>query len=325
MRHKVLLLGAGFSKNWGGLLAKDVSGFLASDKRFRDPTGENEELRKRLFESAQYENVLEWYQHADADAAGRLEDAIVDVFLRQDDLMRANLGAVDLRRFSEFLRECLTASDCRLDIFTLNQDLLWERHLAAQLFRPPEAVSLPGFANDHWKVPASVKFKPEEMSLQIPTDQATFNFDGTEEVRYVKLHGSLNWVDPKGRPVIIAGGNKEGATGAHPLLTAYKAYFAKRLLSGRVDLLVIGYSFGDENINRRIIDSIDKDDLRIFVIDPMDSSEWYRRRQLTFLTSMLGSTFAYWPWPLTDVFPPNALGSTAFADHICEAFLSSEA
>lgn len=67
---------------------------------------------------------------------------------------------------------------------------------------------------------------------------------------YVKLHGSVNWVQSSvGQRVLVIGGQNAMSIGRYPLLTWYHAEFRKMLLRPSARLMVIGYSFSDSHIN----------------------------------------------------------------------------
>jgi hypothetical protein len=68
--------------------------------------------------------------------------------------------------------------------------------------------------------------------------------------------------------MLIVGGNKEHSITQRPVLNWYYKEFEDRLSRPSTYLMVIGYSFRDEHINRPIIKASKKGQLRIFIIDP---------------------------------------------------------
>jgi hypothetical protein len=83
-----------------------------------------------------------------------------------------------------------------------------------------------------------------------------------------KLHGSYNWfAEPNGERLLVMGGNKTGSIKAFPVLARYQELFQAALQQPNTKLMVIGYSFGDEHINKVIQDGVARG-LKIFVIDP---------------------------------------------------------
>jgi hypothetical protein len=85
---------------------------------------------------------------------------------------------------------------------------------------------------------------------------------------YVKLHGSVNWVESSiGQRVLIMGGRKAVSIGRYRILTWYHEEFRKMLLRPSARLMVIGYSFSDAHINDAIADGLNAG-LKLFVLDP---------------------------------------------------------
>jgi hypothetical protein len=64
------------------------------------------------------------------------------------------------------------------------------------------------------------------------------------------------------------GGRKEKEIEFHPILNWYMEQFERVLCGGGARLVVIGYGFRDEHINRIIIRAVRDCGLRIFVVDP---------------------------------------------------------
>jgi hypothetical protein len=98
-----------------------------------------------------------------------------------------------------------------------------------------------------------------------------------------KLHGSSNWVDDDGNPLLIIGGNKKNAIYKLPILEFYQEQFKKDLSSLHAKLMVIGYGFGfgfgDQHINE-LIQSSKESGLKIFNINP-DGVEQMRKQNPT--------------------------------------------
>jgi hypothetical protein len=69
---------------------------------------------------------------------------------------------------------------------------------------------------------------------------------------------------------MVLGGGKQIAIGRSVLLTAYHSLFDQVLRTGDVRLLVIGYGFQDDHINRIIATAAQSFDARIFLWDRQD-------------------------------------------------------
>src|SRR5712691_8503456 len=125
----ILLLGAGFSRNWGGWLADEAFEYLLGHPRIDD--GIRTVLwrfkDKGGFEAAledQRTQAVRFFSAAVVDPAQRLEDAIRGMF---DDMNKAFLAInFEFQNSIEYLvRTFLFRFDA---IFTLNQDVLMEQH-----------------------------------------------------------------------------------------------------------------------------------------------------------------------------------------------------
>jgi hypothetical protein len=124
--NAVLLTGAGFSHNWGGRLAREINTAVAMRLQHDAP------LADLLHRNPNFEEALTELQNEVATSARpgtaerlqKLETAIVDAFA----VMNRNLGAASFN-FSNDLKYSLPEFFVFFDaIFTLNQDLLLEKH-----------------------------------------------------------------------------------------------------------------------------------------------------------------------------------------------------
>jgi len=263
-----LLTGAGFSRNWGGWLASEAFEYLLG----RPEIAERKGLRQLLW-SAQskggFEDALADLQVATTRGDGLaaedlklLSDAVTAMF---DDM---NVG-YEARATWEFANDIACSVSKFLTrfeaVFTLNQDLLVERHYlenSPYLHRPDwwDGVAMPGIQagqasasiiGRRWHVLGEDRF---ELHNRIQP--------------YFKLHGSSNWSGPDGAATLIVGGNKSQAILGTPILKWYQAEFEKRLFSGSARLMVMGYGFRDGHINDLIIKAIRDHDLRMFNVSP---------------------------------------------------------
>lgn len=130
----ILLLGAGFSRNWGGLLATEVLGELLGGVQGRPA------LHRMLVERRSFEEVLGRVQtaarqggaEANADLAA-IETAVGAVFERMNRHF-ADLPDLDVFSRPNLAERSVHAFLARFDaIFTLNQDSLLECHYRPQL------------------------------------------------------------------------------------------------------------------------------------------------------------------------------------------------
>jgi hypothetical protein len=73
----------------------------------------------------------------------------------------------------------------------------------------------------------------------------------------------MNWQDPNGRHLLVMGGNKPTTVGRYPILMWYQEKFVEMLSRPNARLMVIGYGFGDDYINRLICEAWEKANMRI--------------------------------------------------------------
>ncbi|MDP1591680.1 MAG: SIR2 family protein, partial [Prosthecobacter sp.] len=85
---------------------------------------------------------------------------------------------------------------------------------------------------------------------------------------YFKLHGSSNWRLETDDTVMIMGSAKVEAIPRFPILQWYHDEFRARLNQPRTKLMVVGYSFQDEHINKVIYDAYRANGLQTYIFDP---------------------------------------------------------
>jgi hypothetical protein len=257
MTH-ILLLGAGFSRNWGAPLANEITGSLLGELH-DDP-----ELVKRL-RSGPFEDAFAAFQRPRGDDEAskrlrRLQTSVTGLFAR----MNAALAAMPFE-FNNTVANSIKAFLERFDaIFTLNQDLLLEIHYQPTLVSTRwSGVTIPGM---------QPSYEAAHSGLSDPT-KLTWRPQGDTTVRgkiqpYYKLHGSSNWLDATGEPVLIMGSAKSGAIDRFPVLKFYHDTFQTLLRKPNTKLMVIGYSFQDEHINKVICEASARQGLGTFLVDP---------------------------------------------------------
>ena len=275
----ILLIGAGFSRNWGGYLANDFFDKLIGAKEL------DENCRKLLWQYKEegFEKSLSVLQNEGGESLPLLEQALRSVF------QRMNTAFFDSTFSLEFIHgqnvqpnDSIKRFLARFDaIFTLNQDILLESGYMAQS-DPPQAFghrwsdfSLPGMIPRVQPSPLSPlprwcgEFCPDPQGVK-PTSS------GIQPI--YKLHGSSNWVDEKGERLIIMGGEKTAKIGGSNVLAAYAEEFGRRLNEPEMRLMIIGYGFGDGHINAAIEAAATVGGLRTFIVDPRGSDAPNRKK-----------------------------------------------
>jgi len=261
MNH-VLLIGAGFSRNWGGCLAREFRGRLLR-------LLPEEDLNKLLRDTPNFEDALSRVQadykqnksDANKQRLYKVQSAILKVFegMTKGFVERGHIEFLNHKQFSviEFLSRFHA-------IFSLNQDLLLE------LYYDPQLCDKKKFPGAYWpgmQVPHNFRGAP-------PYEKPTFTWHPTPEFKLeknlqpiYKLHGSANWRDDAGE-ILVMGGAKEAMISEKRILSWYREEFERILMMPETRLMVIGYSFCDQHIDRVIYDAWKNRGLRMFMVHP---------------------------------------------------------
>lgn len=285
--ESVLLIGAGFSKDFGGLLAREMWDELFRNSRVR---GFPELLRQLDDFCPDYETVYERVVLTDPDSpeASALRTAVVAAYDTLDARLRDPMGpvkALDTSRVGALINLFAPKSNRAATgfVFSLNQDLLPERYAwnRAHFGFPalPGFGPLPGRAGPYLQNGDGAALSTEDIR-RAPTQET---IDREEErwlvpgnLYWLKLHGSHNWRDSEGRDLMVIGGGKDAQIQREPILRWYWEVFRRALTDGRHRLVVIGYSFRDSHVNAVIAAAVETAGLELVVLD---SAPWNKFRQ----------------------------------------------
>jgi|SRR5271166_2578549 len=267
-----LLTGAGWSHNWGTRLAADVWQLLMDD-----PTvAGNEHLRAVLHDEGSFEAALAKTQAPPftTDERGSFERALMNAFTLMDSAMMRDYDSstwINISKVQELLFRFFGQRGQRIDtgyLFTLNQDLFFERHLYNNHVSGAPAPSLPGiqptpglriFATNIEKYSDQFIMRPFAGPAAMARVRGQFNI--------IKLHGSFNWRTPDARNVMVVGTEKTTQIASLPVLSWYFDIFKAVLAAGAVRLMIVGYGFGDEHINAAIAEAIENHGLKVLIWD----------------------------------------------------------
>jgi len=296
--RKYLLLGAGFSRNWGGLLASDVFDHLIGAPE----VVANPYLRGVLFKhrGAGFEQALTEvqvdYRRDPAQYGKNLEGiqaAIARIFDRMNRSYEQNSMGIEFQNAKHLLlRTFLVEFDA---IFTLNQDVLLEQHylqhvLLASDRRRWDGPQIPGMT----RVPQEEQTRGQHWAVGTLTPSSTYEFHARCQP-LIKLHGSSNWREAGGGPLMIIGGEKLRAIGSSNILSRYFEYFANCLCGEPSQLCIIGYGFRDTHINNVLLEAVNKQGMKFLLIDPA-GAELYR------LVNPTDKAPIYCPGPVDQIF-----------------------
>ena len=267
-----LLLGAGFSRNWGGWVASEAFEYLLGCPEIIGDARLHDLLWKHQLEGGFEDALAELqdgnisYAHPSWDhaqliqfqnAVGRMFDDMNRGFYDRDSLEFPPMDSD--RLVSKFL----TRFDA---IFTLNQDLLLEHfYLVNNVVRHMARPHVPGM---RWTInPEPIYSESLARATWTPRALEEFRLQNNSQP-FVKLHGSSNWFTKDGtQRLLVMGGAKQQEIGRHPLLKWYATQFAQMLCEPNTRLMVIGYGFRDLHVNGAIDEAV-KRGLKMFIIDP---------------------------------------------------------
>lgn len=278
----ILLLGAGFSKNWGAPVASEFFTALIADEEIqRNPQMLELLWRNRTnFEEALAQLQHSYRQNKEANreplqlflrAMLQIFDRTTTIFKRQDfEVWQEGLTVDRSRRVVEFL--------AKFDaIFTLNQDLLLEIHYFDQHHNTSTSRRWGSNALPGMTAAGQETEQGRPWSSRIWKPEGDFNISNNVQP-YFKLHGSRNWrTSENTEDIIIMGGGKDAAIRQFPVLQRYQALFAEYVKRPDTRLTVIGYGFGDGHINETLKDAV-AGGLKMYVIDPRGAAIGYESR-----------------------------------------------
>jgi len=263
MSH-LLLIGAGFTRNWGAPLSNEVHNALFGELR------DNAELHEILRRAGSFEEALGQVQAdyklqpsiATKGRLDHLQGAILRVFGRMNDALAARLGMEfgNTRQFS--ILRFLAQFDA---IFSLNQDLLFELHYNIALQGPahPNGHHFPGM-----HPPANWQGQTHPGGLaDVWRPMQGFELERNTQPIF-KLHGSVNWRDRDGGELLVMGTNKPATIAQKRILSWYREQFREYLEQRDTRLMVAGYGFRDVHINEELLRASNAGQLRMFLVHP---------------------------------------------------------
>lgn len=271
-----LLLGAGFSRNWGGWLANEAFEYLLGHSAIRG----NERLRSLLWRtklSGGFEEALAQVQSdfvrdstSHRENLEAMQSAVSAMFEDMNQAFLSHTSFESQNHRGRMLSSFLARFEA---IFSLNQDVLLEHHYLA-------AGTIAMHSSGRWNGGQLPGMQPSRATLPIPESWAERVWEPSDPESLTlnprsqpifKIHGSSNWRGATGEPLLIIGGQKSHEIESHHVLRWYSEIFRTKLCEPNSRLMVIGYGFRDLHINEVIIDAVLKHDLKLFVVDPLGS------------------------------------------------------
>lgn len=315
----MVLTGAGFTCNFGMLSAREFhndlfraakNGGLTLELQHlleeRDEKGHFlnfEEIIGRLEDKESRDKVVDY---VNKEIFGKFDQRFKSVRLAPPDSLihasgQCGVEFLSLRAFFQWL-----ANNGGM-VFTLNQDTFLEHFLTAVLGE--------GFLN----LPGLSLNTRNDIEISDLAQRNSENPNGS--LIYYKLHGSYlgkNGSIKGKKQLLIIGKDKEKVISESTILQSYMEKFEKTLSSGRVKLLVIGYSFNDSHINEVLFKSLDKNSqLELHVLDRRSKEELIKGSELEGMAnSFIKHLKSYYEGMLKDVFPLLSVGRDFWYKHI---------
>ena len=312
--ENVLLTGAGFTRDFGGFLAQEVWSHVYNHPGVGCCPQLLSTLRKNFDYESVYHEVFREKSYMEEDKKA-MNQAILESYQNLDEEVR-ELHKMAGRISVNGARDLISRFEGKQNrvgfVFTLNQDLFVERHIT---------LSLP-WVNNWPKGECQIDLKKD--CIRLP-DEGELNARQVrqplrnERLVYIKLHGSSNWQTYDGKQQMVIGLEKERDIAREPLLRSYAAIF-KMVLTKAKRLLVIGYSFRDEHINRAIalaMAECHNPKLELYVVPPERPDLFMERlygeqvhsfgmsEKIPYGKFLSEKLKGYFPYTLAEVFPPD--------------------
>lgn len=319
----ILLTGAGFTKNFGGFLGGEMWAQIFNDAEIQSDS----DLRGLLQKDYDFESVYSTV------VSSKMTEASKDIMKRAIEKAYKNLDDVTKNWFSdennsypvnwsgvEDLIELFNGSEnAKGFFFTLNQDLFMERELS---YHSPGS---PRFSHEFYTLQGKELMPNEFVMLQGAgvEEKAEKDINNHVGLVYIKLHGSYGWKSSDGSNQLVIGKNKTELIDREPLLRWYLDLFRKVIAERGKKLLIIGYGFGDQHINKILVNGIKKYGLRIYIISTQSIAElktYFERGEHYYALPILDGLRGYFPYQLKEIFPANQ-SKTVFFDTIKESLM----
>lgn len=303
----VLLSGAGFTKDFGGFLADEMWSLIYNSSHLKSCP----EIRNLMRNNFNYEEVYSTFSGTpfienDSDI-NALEEAIFEAYLRIDKEV-SEYNGLYINGLEDLVELFNGKQGNKGFFFTLNQDILVERNVR---------VALPWIIHQEpmrkWSFNRNNHFitLPDQIEL---TDRMKKNELRGESLCYIKLHGSFNWKGNDSRSRMVIGVRKEDQIIKEPLLKEYYELF-KIVLRKAKRLLIIGYGFNDQHINKEISQTIENSkQLELYVISPESPKKFMTK--IDHFKPIAYNLNGYFPYKLSDIF-----NSRGIRKDITEIFL----
>jgi len=299
-KKHILLTGAGFTKNFGAPLARELWNTIAGHPYIKD----HDRVRSALLADFDFESVYHRIMTGDfsADEKTALARSVKSAYLDLDAIIEPHPGFLNMYGVRDLIRSFSGQKGAPGFVFTLNQDLFLERHYLE--IEKPTLPGIPhgdGWFNGHFGRPGSLPNNRMLPEVAPPASELLRHGN----LFFVKLHGSTNWYSSKGNgQLMVIGGGKEQQIDSEPLLARYMEIFRSVLQGGEHKLLVIGYSFADPHINDVLLQAT-KTGLELFILGPGSPETVKERMDKNGCPELWNALGEYFQHDLRTLFPED--------------------
>ncbi|WP_165482637.1 SIR2 family protein [Legionella gresilensis] len=320
MANRILLTGAGFTRNFGAPLANEMATHIFN--LLKCPEGKK--LKKILREySYDYESAYQAIISGEfsLEEKSTMKTALIEAYNYLDKII-INIGNEHIHTIHSIEKELI--KDLQVNykgsgfIFTLNQDLIIERKFnnGTIKYRLPAAYtkflnsdnSIKDFENNLYSQNNDLQQIEKERNQFLTLLKKIKNgTNHTNLIAYVKLHGSMDWLSGENNQLMIVGGNKTKYIDKFPLLKWYYELFKFEINKTDARLLIIGYGFMDEHINLAIKVAIEENALQLYIINPTKQTDFEKElSNKKYGKEILDAIKGYYPYELSVIFPNDS-------------------
>lgn len=266
-KNIILLTGAGFAKNFGGFLGREMWSKIFNNPRLSNAGDIKQRLKETLNFEDIYSEVFDDRSNFPEHEVEIFEEVVNEAYQLMEDVVQSSWDNLTLHHgdVKQFLDYFKGSSQDTGACFTLNQDLMLEKRFNWQPLGPRSMNYKGTFGNldSHDLDSPTPKPLPTAEELEDYKTQLS-----SQELAYIKLHGSLKWVSSEGDDTKVLGINKLETINRIPLLKWYFELFEQALYRKAVKLLIIGYGFADSHINNALSKAALENGLKIYIISP---------------------------------------------------------
>lgn len=320
----LLFTGAGFTANFGGFLSRQMWSWIFNNPKLNNAGQLKHKLRQKFDFEEIYSDVFDERSDLPSHEIDIFKDVVNEAYVSMDNVIQSGWDSLPIHPsdVKRFLDRFVTAT-CAC--FTLNQDMTMEKRLG---WRPlvPHSMNYSGSWGD-----VSNQDLNSDTPKQLPTseDLEVFRSQVGNANYYIKLHGSLRWVNSDGGDSKVIGINKMNTIARIPLLNWYFELFRQAISAGNVKLLIIGYGFRDSHINQLLAEACENNGLKLFIMSPENVESFldnllYRGQGQSRSADEIGTKIwngvvGYFPYKFSQIFPYSQRTLNPELSEICNA------